>query len=126
MLQLHNTTPFAASMALFPNEDAIDTLYLIVKATFDISRDLTLSDEQAKPIDADVYWTEAGKSSVKYASDMHIGKPSTDIIMLGHACAPNKQEVTQLDVALSVGAVSKTVRVYGDRQWKDGRRARKL
>lgn len=121
MLQLHNSTRFAASMALFPNEAAVDTLYVIVKATFDIGKDFTLSDEQTPPMDADVYWTEPGKSSLKYASDMHTGKPSTDIIMLGHACVPNEKEATQLDVSLSVGKVDKTVRVIGDRQWQDGR-----
>jgi len=120
MLQLLNTTPFAACMALFPNEDAIDTLYLIVKATFDINTNLTLADEQLKPVEADIYWTEPGKSSIKYASDMHIGKPATDIIMLGHACAPDRQQVTELDVSITVGQVHKTVRVFGDRQWQDG------
>lgn len=121
MLQLQNNTPFAAGMAIFPNEDAVDTLYVIVKATFDIGMQLTLTDEQMPLVEADVYWTEPGKSSVKYTSDFHIGKPATDIIMLGYACAPNQREVTQLDVGLSVGQVGKTVRVYGDRQWREGR-----
>lgn len=121
MLQLQNNTPFAASMALFPNEDAVDTLYVMVKASFDISADLTLAEEQSPPVATDVYWTEPGKSSIKYASDYHIGKPSTDIIMLGHACAPDKKTATQLDVSLSVGQVAKTVRVFGDRRWRHGR-----
>lgn len=121
MLQLHNNTPFAASMALFPNEEAIDTLYIIVKASFDIRANLVLTEEQTPPVATDVYWTEPGKSSIKHTSDYHIGKPATDIIMLGHACVPNKMETTQLDVHLSVGQVSKTVRVFGDRQWRDGR-----
>jgi hypothetical protein len=124
MLQLHNNTPFAASMALFPNEEAIDTLYVMVKASFSIADKLTLTDEQAKPVAADVYWTEPGKSSLKYASDFHTGKPATDIIMLGHACTPGKQEATQLDVQVSVGQVNKAVRVYGDRQWRDGQMTR--
>lgn len=121
MPQLNNISPFAASTALFPNEDAVDTLYVIVKATFNIGKALTLADEQPKPMVADVYWTEPGKSSVKYGSDTHTGKPATDIIMLGHVCAPGQQEVTTLDVDLSVGKVSKTIRVFGDRQWKEGR-----
>ena len=120
MLQLHNSTRFAASMALFPNEDAVDTLYVIVKATFNFGKEFTLADEQTPPTPADVYWTEPGKSSIKYASDMHTGKSATDIIMLGHACVPGQKEATQLDVSLSVGKVDKTVQVFGDRQWQDG------
>ena len=111
-------------MALFPNEAAIDTLYVIVKATFNFGKDFTLADEQAPPTAADVYWTEPGKSSIKYASDMHTGKPATDIIMLGHACVPNSKEATQLDVSLSVGKVNKTIQVFGDRQWQDGQMTR--
>lgn len=120
MLQLQNTTRFAADMALFPDETAVDTLYVIVKASFNIGKDFTLADEQTPPVAADVYWTEPGKSSIKYASDMHIGKAATDIVMLGHACVPNGKEATQLDVSLSVGQVNKTVQVFGDRQWRDG------
>lgn len=121
MLQLQNSTHFAASMALFPSETATDTLYVIVKASFNVGKDFTLADEQTPPLAADVYWTEAGKSSLKYASDMHIGKPATDIVMLGHACAPENKEATQLNVGLSVGQVNKTVQVFGDRQWQDGK-----
>jgi hypothetical protein len=121
MLQLQNNTRFAAGMALFPNEDAVDTLYVIVKASFNIGKGLTLADEQTPPTASDVYWTEPGKSSIKYASDMHTGKPATDIVMLGHACVPEKKEATQLDVGLTVGQASKTVRVFGDRQWQDGK-----
>ncbi len=121
MLQLHNSTPFAANMALFPNEEAIDTLYLLVRGTFNIGKQWTLADEQLPPIEADEYWTEPGKSSIKQASDYHIGKSSSDIIMLGHAFAPDGEDVHQLDVSLAFGQVHKTVRVFGDRHWQDGR-----
>lgn len=105
MLQLHNTTRFAASTALLYNEDGIDTLYVVVKASFDCSRSaLILADEQTPPFATDVYWAEPGQSSLKYASDVHTDKPTTDIVMIGHACAPDRQETTALDVTLSVGS----------------------
>lgn len=120
MLQLKNSTKFKANMAVFPNEDAIDTLFVIVKATFNIGKEITLADEQAPVTEADIYWTEPGKSSIKYASEFHIDKPSTDIIMLGHACALDMKEVNELDVGLSVGNIHKHVKIFGDRQWKNG------
>jgi len=120
MLQLENKTPFEANLAMFPNEHAIDTLYVLVKATFNINKILTLSDVQISPNFADEYWTEPGKSSIKYASDYHTGKASSDIVMIGHAIAPIKYETRQLDVALRVGEVSKKIRVFGNRQWKNG------
>ena len=121
MLQIQNNTPFAADMNLFPNEQAIDTLYVLVRATFNIGKQWTLADKQEPPIVADEYWTEPGESSIKYGSDCHTGKPCSDIIMLGHAYAPNSQEIRQLDVSLTVGSVHKTIRVFGDRFWQNGR-----
>lgn len=120
MLQLNNKTPFSASMVLFPNQDGIDTLYVMVKASFNIGSQWTLLDNQEPPVEADTYWGDPENSSLKLASDYHIGKPSTDIVMTGLACAPDRQMVKNLDVSLSVGQVSKTVRVYGDRQWSNG------
>lgn len=108
-------------MALFPNEEAIDTLYILVKATFNIGKQWTLADKQEPLVVGDEYWTEPAKSSIKYASDFHTGKSCSDIVMLGHACAPDNKAVTQLDVNLRVGQVHKTVRVFGDRHWQDGR-----
>jgi len=120
MFQLKNCTPFAASMTLFPNEQGIDTLYLMVKASFKMGQQWTLIEEQTPPIEADEYWGEPNESSIKYASDFHIGKPVSDIIMIGNACSPNAEPVQQLDVNLEVGQVNKTVRVFGDRVWKNG------
>ncbi len=121
MLQIQNNTPFAADMNLFPNEQAVDTLYVLVRATFNIGKQWTLADKQQPPIVADEYWTEPGKSSIRYGSDCHTGKPFSDIIMLGHAYAPNNKETRQLDVGLTIGQVRKTIRVFGDRQWQNGR-----
>lgn len=120
MLQLNNTTPFAANMALFPNEHGIDTLYLVTKATFNIGSQWTLADIQAPPLEADEYWGEPNESSLKMPSDMHIGKNATDIILIGNAYAPNEQSVKQLDVTLNVGELTKTVRVFGNRVWQNG------
>ncbi len=120
MLQLHNNTPFAADTALFPNEEGVDTLYIIVKATFNIGEQWTLIDKQPPPTEADKYWAEPETSSIKYATDYHTGKPGSDIIVLGHAFAPDAKEVHQMDVSLTVGQVHKTIRVFGDRQWQNG------
>jgi len=121
MLQLHNSTPFAASMALFPDEKAVDTLYLMVRATFNIGAQWTLAEEQLPPLESDEYWGEPGESSVKYGSDYHLGKRCSDIIMLGDAHAPDGKEVSELDVSLSIGQTKKYIRIFGDREWQDGR-----
>lgn len=120
MLQLKNHTPFAADFALFPNEQGVDTLYTMVKATFNIGPQWTLQQVQSPPQKEDVYWGDPLSSSLRFASDCHTGKASTDIIMIGSACAREQQAVQQLDASVQVGSVSKTIRVFGNRVWNQG------
>lgn len=109
---------------MFPNEHGVDTLYVLVKASFHMGGKLTLLDEQIPITEADVYYGDPEISSLKYASELHTGKPTTDIIMNGMACAPNSTSVHQLDVSLSIGSYGKTVRVFGDRKWVNGKPTR--
>jgi len=120
VLQLKNTTPFEAGIALFPNEDGIDTLYVTLKATFEVGKTLTVAAKQRSIVLADEYWGEAGVSSLKYASEAHLSKPSTDVVLIGEVIAPDRRPVTQLDVTLAVADRKKVVRVFGDRVWENG------
>ena len=117
MLQLKNNSPFAAEIAVFPDENGIDTLYVTIKATFTIDPKVDLAEEQIPIFLADEYWGEPIESSLKYASEVHLTKPATDIVMIGEACAPDKRPVSQLDVSLAVAGFKKTVRVFGNRRW---------
>ncbi len=120
MLQIKNSTPFIVELNVFPNERGIETLYIVVKATFSFEDKLKVADIQQPVFMADEYWGEPGHSSIKYAAEMHLMKPSTDIILIGEACAPDKKMVQELDVTLSVGTKSKTIKVFGDRKWVSG------
>jgi hypothetical protein len=121
MFQLKNHTPFAADIAVFPNEQGIDTLYTLVKATFIFFPKLALAPEQAEPQKKDEYSGEIGHSSLLVASDYHTGKAGTDIVMTGTAFSRDAQEVRQLDVSLQVADLHKVVKVFGDRVWDHGR-----
>lgn len=120
MLQLKNSTPFAAQIAVFPDVRGIDTLYVTLKATFALGARLEVVDPQPPVLLADEYWGEPGLSSLKYASDVHLTKLSTDVVLIGQAHAPGRKPVTQLDVSLAVGKKQKVVRVFGDREWRPG------
>ncbi len=120
MLQLKNNTPFSADIALFPDEQANDALYVMVKATFDITQNMEVSETQKPLIQADEYYGEPGLSSLKYPSDYHTGKPTSDILMLGSACAPDKHGVRQLNVSVQIDDLKKVLTVFGDRYWQDG------
>jgi len=117
MLQVKNNTAISPSISLFPNEQGVDTLYIVLKASFHISPKVSLLDEQIPPIEEDEYWGEPIVSSLKYASDMHLGKPSTDIILIGNAQTQDQQECSKLDVEFQLAQYQQVITVSGDRHW---------
>jgi hypothetical protein len=120
MLQLVNETPFKATMAVLPDRAGIDTLYVIIKATVTLQPHLALAEEQLPIVMADEYHGEPADSSLKAVSDLHIGKPGTDVLVTGHARAP--RPVTDMEVVVSVAERQKTLRVVGERVWRrDGK-----
>jgi hypothetical protein len=121
MLQLNNKTRFKGSLALFANPEGVDCAYGVVKATFLIEDDgtLSISKDQLPLAVADVFWDEPAKSSLKQAGEIGLAKSSTDILLSGHAYAPNGEALSS-EVRLTVGALTKTVRVFGDRTWESG------
>jgi hypothetical protein len=120
MLQLRNHTPFAAHLAVFPDPEGIDTAYVTVKGTFAVGDTTEIAETQVPVVLADVYWGEEGASSLKYASEVHPSKPSTDVVLVGQAWAPHGKTATSVDVALKVAGRMKVVRVVGDREWSRG------
>ncbi len=94
-------------------------LTFVVKATYRIenSPEIEMAENQAPINMGGQYYGEPGSSSLKYDSDVAFTKVATDIVLIGHAHAPNNT-TTQLDVFLRAGPLSKIVRVFGDRFWK--------
>lgn len=118
MLQLKNSTPFAPAIAVFPDKEGVDTLYVMVKATFTLGPKIAIAEVQVPPTAADEYWGEPGKSSLKYASEFHLGKPTTDVVLVGKAWAPGGKAAFEGAVMVSVAGRQQVVRIYGDRTWK--------
>jgi hypothetical protein len=121
VLQLENRTPFKATIAVLPDRAGIDTLYVVVKATATLRPTLSLSEVQVPLAMADEYYGDPAASSLRIVSDMHIGKPGTDVLLVGSAWAPDRRPVSGLHVSMSVDDRRKTIQVMGDRVWRDGR-----
>lgn len=123
MLQLKKNIPFEAGFAVFPDQRAVDSLIACIKATFTISNHgkVAIAADQAPLVYADEYWGEPGVSSLKYAGEMHLPKPATDIVLIGHAQIKDRRPVRQLEVMLTAGHLKKVVRVTGDRWWVSSR-----
>ena len=120
MLQVKNDSPFEPAIAVFPNEQGVDTVYAVLKATFTLGARLSIAEERVPPVMADEYWDEPDSSSLRYGSDLHLSKPSTDVVLVGQAWAPGGRAVTELDTAVVVAERRKVIRVHGDRRFKKG------
>jgi hypothetical protein len=118
MLQLVNKTPFTCVFALLPNREGIETLYVVVKATVNLRPKLALAPAQIPPSLVDEYYEAPENSSLKQVSEMHIGKPGTDVLLVGCARAPRGQHAESVMVSMSVGERTKQVLVTGDRTWQ--------
>jgi hypothetical protein len=117
MLQLKNQTPFKASLFVFPDEHGVDTLYVVVKATFELYPEFRVAEEQMGVVEADEYWGDPATTSLKFASEAHLNKPGTDVVVIGEAIAPAGRPVRKLDVALSVAGRTKFYTIFGERKW---------
>jgi hypothetical protein len=118
-MELVNNTPFVTGRFAMHDRSGRDVLVVLVKCTYSFrgGRSLAVAEEAAPIQMADEFWGEPGESSVRYESDLAPRKTGTDVVMIGHAYAL-KGKATKVDVSLQVGALRKTVRVFGDRCWK--------
>lgn len=121
MLQVKNETPFVPGLFLLPDPSGIDTLYVAVKATFDIGpREARIAGKQMPIVRADEHVGEPATSGVRYAGEAHPSKPATDVVLVGSGYAPGGRPVPYFGVSLEVGSLKKLVHVYGDRRWRSG------
>lgn len=114
---IENPTPLVLEPLFLADEEMRPLLTLVVKATYVIGRDgLTLAEKQVPVNVAGEYWGEPETSSYRYEPECAFFKPATDVVLVGHACAP-APGTTETLVALQVGPVRKAVRVVGERVW---------
>ena len=117
MWMLHNRTPFAAERGWVRDRDGTEIWLVAVKATFDILPDgrTVVAKDQPPVLRLPEHHGEPGKSSIKYDADLVLTKTTTDVVVVGHACAPAGQRVKHLDVGFRVGPLQKVLRVVSDR-----------
>lgn len=125
MLQLVNRTGLAASVFATSDVGGAETLFTVVKGTFDLRRlddrgTPAPADEQVPVATADEHHDDPETSSIRVPSDFSLGKPATDVLLAGTARAPHGRPLPWMDVGLAAGPVRKAVRVFGDRAWDAG------
>ena len=117
MLQIDNQTPFYAVLSVLPDREAIDTLYVILKATLNLRPRLALAPAQLPVTLADEYYGDPTDSSLRSSAEIHIGKPGTDVLLSGRAWGPQGHQVREAFVRVLAAERQKAIRVVGDRVW---------
>ncbi len=118
MLQFKNSTPFKGTIMLLPDPDGIDCLFTVVKGTFTLEEKPVPAEEQLPVAVEQEFYGEPDQSSIKSPSDVSLMKPATDVLLIGKAYAARARPTSWMDVAMTVGPVKKTVRVFGERHWQ--------
>jgi hypothetical protein len=98
--------PFTAGEIVWQAQGGAWTLSICVKATFAL-----------------VHESEAAIADVQdpiEPADLVPFKPKTDVLLRGHAYAPEGRAVEALVARFSVGDFTKAIGVVGDRVWRDG------
>lgn len=118
MLQFNNSTGFPGTLFASADPQGIDALYAVIKATFDLSDGVRPAEEQLPIVLANQHFGDPLATSIRVPADISLIKPATDVLLVGTAHSPGGRPVHWLDVSLSVGALRKYVRVFGDRYWE--------
>jgi hypothetical protein len=106
---------FRAAMLFSQSEEGEPLVVPIISTTFRIEGDYLVPFEEQPDISlAGEYWGEPGVSSFKLEPQIAFTKPSTDVVLIGHAFSGGRSSV---DVTLRVGELRQTARVTGDRYW---------
>ncbi len=113
----NNRTWFEATPISLVDEDGCTVFVPVIKATLSILDGRLARDETQAELALEAVHTEDDpESSLRFESETAFVKPGTDVVLVGSARSANGP-VESLDVGIKVGALSKVVKVFGDRYW---------
>lgn len=124
MFQILNKTPWPSGLAFFIDAQGAEQVTVVAKATLQLpvapQGSWEPANAQRPVLYADEYFAEPGKSSLRYPSDVVLGKYTTDVGLIGSVYSPTGHPVPELRATLQIGALRKDIQVQGDRVWRSG------
>lgn len=120
MWEIRNLTPYAAERQFLRDVDGAEVWVVVVRATFAVGPDGTtrVSEQQVDVRRSPAYTGKPGASSLLEETDFTLPKPAVDLLVRGHACAPDETPTERLSIAVKIGERIKTAMVIGDRIWE--------
>jgi hypothetical protein len=120
-LDLISISPFQVASVLWRPADGSWVQTILCKATFDLRPGVaTLAEKQEPPNQENSYWNGDPTCSLHAVRDLVPIKARADVLLVGRAFAPKGRAVRSLIARLAVGAVDKSIEVFGDRTWPTG------
>ncbi|WP_437289298.1 DUF2169 domain-containing protein [Sorangium sp. So ce406] len=108
--------PLRVASSLWQPRAGAWALTIVCKATYTLAPgESLLALEQDEPTGAELYWEDDEHRSLVLGSDLAPFKRRADVLVVGHAYAPGSRPVTSLLARLAVGAIDKSIAVFGDR-----------
>jgi hypothetical protein len=121
MIVIDKTDAAFAPLALPKPRAKGGHITFIIKRCYTIQSDGTLSSyakDDQPTVDGDKQYADDLGPAVRHPSDIPDYKPMVDVVVNGHACAPEGTEVQQLTAAIEVAGRRKELHVFGDRFWQ--------
>jgi hypothetical protein len=122
-MELINATRMTAGYNMGLEPSGRELLVVVIKGTFVLPKpgeQVRLADQQLPLIMADTFTGEPGFSAPVQEIDFAPRKRFCDVLLTGHARAPEGREVKRLRAGLRVGTMEKVFDVVGDRVWQAG------
>lgn len=119
-MQITSLCPFRVSTLAWEAQPQQRSLSVVVKATFAFTQngEARVAARQ-EPLGGDRHWDDHPMASLFAPADEVPLKRRVDVVLVGHAYAPGRAPTVSLVARLTVGdALSKSVRVTGDRLWE--------
>ncbi len=116
-LEIINRTSLKVKPILVADETGNQVISVLAKGAYRTAFDgrLAIEPDAAEIIfEGEHYADEI--SSDRYEPEVAFTKPSTDIVLVGHAY-PASAGAVNVDAGLKIGSIQKVVRVVGDRYW---------
>lgn len=113
-------TDGTAAVAPAPGPDGSPLVSVLVKRTYVLrpNAEPVPVDKPVPLVIVDQFYDDGDPQVVPVRLEAETApyKPATDVVVVGTAWAPGLRPVQQLDAAVEIGAVKKTIRVVGDRR----------
>lgn len=126
MAQLHNLTPFSATILPSLGFDDQQLIVVVVAGRFNMplpfessASEPAIAEEQRPVPLADEYRGKPGASSLLFESQGTHMRSGTDIYLVGHAWAPRGRPCVSSVVGLSVGPCQRGAVIFGERVWRE-------